>query len=95
MDFLIESEIAAVLRELRDAYPELRIWTEIVGHQGLHWVAKGNPRPWLVMSDDLGRFTAALARIEPASPPDDERDETGIRACVHHGPCRRPGTGAA
>src|SRR5258706_11190620 len=81
MSRLTHSQIAAALSELRTAHPELQIWTEIVGHEGLHWVARGNPSPWLVMSDNLDRFRTALLA-------DDER---GLCAYSHPGPCEWPG----
>jgi hypothetical protein len=86
---LTHSQIAVALGELRTAHPELQIWTEVVGHQGLHWMAKGDPSPWLIMSGSLDRFTAFLSE---AAQPDDERE---LCACVHDGPCRWPGEGTA
>ncbi len=55
----------APLRELRDAYPHLRIGTEFYGTARV-WVARGaNGHPWLVASDDLARFRSALGQPQP------------------------------
>lgn len=86
-----ESEVSAVLGELRVTYPDVKIWIETIRHVGPHWMASGNPRPWLVMTHDLGRFRAELARIRPASAP----DEQGLCAYEHPGPCQWLGEGTA
>jgi hypothetical protein len=51
---------AAALIALRAEFPTLRITTSYYG-TGRAWLARGpNGRPWLVISDDLAWFRAAL-----------------------------------
>ncbi len=88
MNTMTEPEVAAVLRELRAAYPKLRLWSEIIQDAGLHWMASGDPRPWLVMTGDMNRFRVELARIDAATAPDDEQ---GLSAYEDPGPCQWPG----
>ena len=51
---------AATLRDLRAEHPGLTITTGFYGPTRV-WEARGeNGHPWLVASDDLARFRAAL-----------------------------------
>lgn len=60
-----DTQDAAALRDLRDTYPQLHIGTEFYGTARV-WVARGtNGHPWLVASDDLTRFRAALGQPQP------------------------------
>lgn len=53
---------AAVLGTLRAEFPALAITAHYLGHTRA-WEARGQGgRPWLVMSDNLGWFRAALRR---------------------------------
>jgi hypothetical protein len=61
--FSMESEahVTAALRALEQQYPHLQFWTDQLPPEARLWFARGsNGHPWLVMSDDLSRFTAAL-----------------------------------
>jgi hypothetical protein len=51
---------AATLTDLRAEFSGMHITADFFG-TGRAWVAQGNNgHPWLVMSDDLARFRAAL-----------------------------------
>lgn len=53
--------MTAALRTLEADHPHLHFWTDTLWEDTRVWFAQGrNGRPWLVMSDDLGRFRARL-----------------------------------
>jgi hypothetical protein len=58
-----EDEPAQTLRRLRADYPQMTITAEFCGRTRV-WVARGGDghHPWLVLSSDLRRFTAALSQ---------------------------------
>lgn len=56
-----EEHVAEALRALERQYPHLQFWTDQLRPDARLWYARGRDgHPWLVMSDDLARFTAAL-----------------------------------
>ena len=60
---------AAALTGLRAEFPSMHITIDFYGHTRA-WVAHGqNGHPWLVMSNDLSRFRAAVRDAGPESAP--------------------------
>ncbi len=60
---LRDGEAAAALRQLQADYPHMEFWTGVMGEDGRAWYGRGREgSPWLVMSDDLDRFRAAVGR---------------------------------
>jgi hypothetical protein len=56
-----DAAAAAALHQLVAEYPQLEFWTDLGGYGARVWYARGRDgHPWLVMSDDLARFRAAI-----------------------------------
>ncbi len=56
-----ERDAITLINHLRAAHPHLELWTGSRG-TGRTWFARGKDgHPWLIASDDLDRFRAALA----------------------------------
>jgi hypothetical protein len=56
-----EVAAAAALHQLVADHPQLEFWTDLGGYGARVWYARGRDgHPWLVMSDDLTRFRAAI-----------------------------------
>jgi hypothetical protein len=56
-----EDEAAAALHQLVAEHPQMEFWTDLGRYGARVWYARGRDgHPWLVMSDDLGRFRTAI-----------------------------------